>query len=203
MNPLPFPDPPLQAGSVRLRQLTTADVPAVVAACQDPSISRFSPAIPFPYSDADATGWFESHEPMRIAGEALDLAIVHTESGDLLGAIGIHHISIMLRTAELGYWLARGARGHGYMTSAVRLLAGWAFEEVGFARLELTTDPENVESQRVAERCGFRREGYLRSHMLVRHSGERRDSLIYGLLPGDLAESATSRPPDVGRRSRS
>jgi RimJ/RimL family protein N-acetyltransferase len=190
MGTLPFPDPALQAGSVRLRRWTTADVPAVVAACEDPSISRFSPAIPFPYSDADATGWLESQEPMRMAGQALELAIVHTESGDLLGAVG------MLRTAELGYWLARGARGHGYMTSAVRLLAGWAFEEVGFARLELTTDPENVESQRVAERCGFRREGYLRSHMLVRHSGERRDSLIYGLLPGDLAESATGGPPD-------
>lgn len=39
---------------------------------------------------------------------------------------------------------------------------------------------------RVAERCGFRYEGRLRSHMLVRHSGERRDSLIYGLLPGEL-----------------
>jgi hypothetical protein len=49
----------------------------------------------------------------------------------------------------------------------------------------ITTDPENIASQRVAERCGFRYEGRLRSHLRIRHSGERRDSLLYSLLPGD------------------
>jgi RimJ/RimL family protein N-acetyltransferase len=82
--------------------------------------------------------------------------------------------------------LARDARGHGYISRAVRVLVRWAFDELGLARLELTTDPENTASQRVAERCGFQKEGYLRSHMLIRHSGQRRDSLVYGLLPGEL-----------------
>ena len=45
---------------------------------------------------------------------------------------------------------------------AVRLLARWAF----------------------AERCGFSREGLLRSH--VPFQGARRDSVIYSLLPGEL-----------------
>jgi RimJ/RimL family protein N-acetyltransferase len=59
-----------------------------------------------------------------------------------------------------------------------------AFVELGLARLELTCGPENVASQRVAERCGFTREGLLRSH--VPFKGARRDSVIYGLLPGEL-----------------
>jgi hypothetical protein len=33
-------------------------------------------------------------------------------------------------------------------------------------------------------------EGRLRSHMLIRHSGERRDSLVYSLLPGELTVRA-------------
>jgi RimJ/RimL family protein N-acetyltransferase len=186
MGELPFPDPQLEADSVRLRAWSQADVPAIVAACQDPSIARWSPVIPFPYGAGDAAAWLAGQEPARLAGEALDLAVVAAETGSVLGSVGINGASPMLRNAAIGYWLAPDARGHGYMTTAVRLLTAWAFERLGLARLELTTDPENGPSQRVAERGGFRREGYMRSHMRILHSGERRDSLLYGLLPEDL-----------------
>lgn len=185
MPELHFPNPPLTDGAVLLRPWTQYDVPFVVAACQDPDVSRYSPVIAFPYTEADAVGWFESHEPTRLAGDGLDFAVVHADSGDRLGAIGLQ-INALLNTAEVGYWLAREARGRGYITSAMRAVALWVFGELRVARLELTTDPNNLASQRVAERCGFRREGLLRSHMLIRHSGQRRDSLVYGLLPDEL-----------------
>jgi len=80
----------------------------------------------------------------------------------------------------MGYWLTERARGRGIATDAVRLLAGWAFGVLRLDRLELMIHPENTASQPVAERCGFTREGFLRSHMLKRNSGERRDSVVYG-----------------------
>lgn len=181
-------DPPLTDSVVALRPWTADDVAFVVEACQDHELSRYSPTIAFPYREADALAWFESQEPARLAGDAIDFAVVDAESGARFGAIGLHRVSEALRSAAIGYWLAREARGHGYVSRAVRVLAGWAFDELGLARLELTTDPENSASQRVAERCGFQKEGRLRSHMLVRHSGQRRDSLVYGLLPGELVQ---------------
>ena len=161
---------------------------SIVAACQDPAISRWSPAIPYPYSESDALGWLEQQEPARLAGESLDLAVVHATSDEVLGAMGLGSVNIAQGTASIGYWLAPEARGHGYITRAVRLLVRWGFDRLGLARIELTTDPENIASQRVAERCGFRQEGRLRSHMLVRHSGQRRDSIVYGLLQADLTQ---------------
>jgi RimJ/RimL family protein N-acetyltransferase len=61
-------------------------------------------------------------------------------------------------------------------------------------RLEVLIHPENVASQRVAERCGFQREGLLRSHMLKRNSDERRDALVYGLLPDEFRGRAPGNP---------
>lgn len=183
---LPLPDPPLRGASIWLRPWGRQDVPAIVAACADPSISRWSPNIPFPYSDNDALKWLDSQEPRQLAGDGFELAVVQSESAEVLGAIDIGNVNAMLHTASVGYWLASEARGRGHMSNAVRLLARWAFDQLGLARLDLTTDPENEASQHVAERCGFRREGHLRSHMLVFHSGQRRDSLIYGLLPDEL-----------------
>ncbi len=59
----------------------------------------------------------------------------------------------------------------------------WALDGLGLARVELHIDPENAASLRVAERCGYIREGMLRS---VHFKGDQRgDAVIYSLLPGD------------------
>ncbi len=52
------------------------------------------------------------------------------------------------------------------------------------ARWWAGTRSENVASQRVLEKVGFRREGLLRGR-LPGPDGARTDSLVYGLLPAD------------------
>jgi RimJ/RimL family protein N-acetyltransferase len=186
MAELAFPNPPLADGVVVLRPWAADDLEFVVGAFQDPEMSLYSSSTPYPYKEADAVSWFARREPRRLSGECIDFVVVDAESGAPLGAVNLIEVSAVQQAATVGYWLAREARGGGRMSRAVRLLAGWAFDELGLVRLELLTDPENVASQRVAERCGFRREGRLRSHVRVLHSGERRDSLVYGLLAGEL-----------------
>jgi RimJ/RimL family protein N-acetyltransferase len=141
--------------------------------------------IPSPYSDADAIVWLDSQEPSRLA--RLELAVADPADEHLLGAIGASNINLTHLTASVGYWLAPPARGHGHATNALRVFARWLFDEIGLARLELTTNPDNAASQRVAERCRFRQEDHLRSHMRFHYTtGERRDSLIWGLLPDEF-----------------
>jgi hypothetical protein len=53
---LPLPDPPLANGVVALRPWSEADIPFVVAACQDRLVEQFTAAIPSPYGEADARG---------------------------------------------------------------------------------------------------------------------------------------------------
>jgi hypothetical protein len=81
MDELPFPAPSLSAGRLALRPWTAADLPAVVAACQDPAIARFAAAVPTPFSEADARAWLASQEPARRAGRRLELAITNGGSG--------------------------------------------------------------------------------------------------------------------------
>ena len=64
---------------------------------------------------------------------------------------------------------------------------GTALEELGLQRIDLITDPDNVASQRVAEKVGFQREGVMRAHL--RHpDGRIRDSVMFSLLPGELRD---------------
>ena len=54
-----------------------------------------------------------------------------------------------------------------------RLLCDWLFSE-GVGRIELRTHPENVPSQRLAERAGFRREGLERKSIWLHGGGTTR-----------------------------
>ena len=93
---------------------------------------------------------------------------------------------------EIGYWVKAGARGRGVATRALALLARWAFDELGAARVELRAEPDNVGSQRVAEKAGFTREGVLRS--VLDFKGRRRDAVMFSLLPGDICTPAGGPP---------
>jgi RimJ/RimL family protein N-acetyltransferase len=179
-----FPVPPLAGGVVLLRPWHKADVRGMVLAFSDPVMQRFSWRTT-PYTETDARDYFAEQEEASLRGDALNFALVEPHDQDVvLGGVSLHEVRLDQGCPAVGYWLAPGARGRGAATHAVPLLARWAFAELGLARLELTCGPDNVASQHVAERCGFSREGLLRSH--VPFKGARRDSVINGLLPGEL-----------------
>ena len=185
MAELRFPAPPLTDEVVLLRPWREADAPTAFLAFSDPVVQRFSwPQAP-PSSEEDTRRYFTELEEARAAGEELNLALVRPgDAGVVLGGGSLYDVRPGQGCASVGYWLAPEARGRGAATHAVRLLARWAFTELGLARLELTCSRDNEASQRVAQRCGFAREGVLRSH--VPCEGGRRDTVVYGLLPGEL-----------------
>ena len=171
----------LHDDDVTLRPWRMEDAPAVEAACEDPEISYWIPFVPRPYAREDAETYVRGC--IESGDERHPFAIVDAVTDELLGSIdmGVN----AMRTGHIGYWVAARTRGRGVCTRALRTLAAWALDDLRVERLELITDPDNVASQRVAEKVGFRREGILRSHLLHR-DGRRRDSVMYSLLPGEL-----------------
>lgn len=170
----------LREAELELRPWSEDDVPALVAACNDSEIVRWIPVIPSPYTEDDALAF--------VRGDARpeERSFAITSAGIVVGAIGMTVNSTNYR-GRIGYWVAAPARGRGICTRALRLLSRWALEELELQRLDLITDPENLASQHVAEKVGFRREGVLRAHL--RHpDGRVRDSVMFSLLPGELLD---------------
>ena len=177
------PSPPLSDGVVALRGWRDADVPAIAAMMDEPEIARYTRA-PSPYTERDALQWRALHPVMLRRNEALPLAIADAADTRLLGSIELRFRPE--GRGELGYLLAREARGRGVATRALRLFARWAFEWQGLKRLEAHVQPDNVPSLALAERVGFRREGVMRSYSVMR--GERVDLVLLAMLPGELRE---------------
>ena len=165
-----------------LRSWAEDDVPELAITCDDPEIAYWIPPIPSPYTEDDARTFISGEAR---PGESHSLAI--TLDGRIAGGIGIG-VNANDYRGRIGYWVAADVRGRGVCTRALRLLARFGLDELELQRLELITDPDNVASQRVAEKVGFQREGVLRAHL--RHpDGRVRDSVMYSLLPGELGEA--------------
>ena len=67
MAPLPLPDPPLSDGTIALREKTEADIPALVAAVQDPLIPRYT-RVPSPYGERQAREFLVAQTVTRLLG---------------------------------------------------------------------------------------------------------------------------------------
>lgn len=103
--------------------------------------------------------------------------------GALRGMVGIHSVRHAPKRGSLGYWLVPAAEGNGVVTQALRVLIGKGFGDLGFTRLDIRAEPDNVRSRAVAERLGFRFEGVL--PVAAGASEGFVDHAIYGMLADD------------------
>ncbi|MEA2148091.1 MAG: hypothetical protein QOG59_3678 [Solirubrobacteraceae bacterium] len=173
-----LPAEALRDGPTALRPWRDADIPSLVTACRDPEIAHWTLA-PERYGESDARAYMLQRLDATHAGVAAPLAIVAAHDDRvLLGSVSLLRLDWTHLRGEVGYWLAREARGHGHATRAVSLICAWGARELGLERVVLLAATGNAPSQRVAERCGFTREALLRSYMRGREG--RHDMICFG-----------------------
>jgi len=152
------PDPPLSDGVIILRPLEESDLATIERAGSDAEILKW-----FDLQRRSSADYLAARREAWTEGTGASFAICDaSRPGTSLGQVFIERDDD--GRGSVGYWLLEDARGKGRATRAVRLAASWALSEMRLGRLQLHTDPENVASQRVAERAGFTREGVLRAY---------------------------------------
>jgi ribosomal-protein-alanine N-acetyltransferase len=177
-----FADLSLQTPRLALRPFRHADAAQLFEIYSDPEVFRHIPIGDWKHID-------EAHQRIArdittmAAGGYIRLAVERREDARVVGEVLLFHFDAGSRRAELGYALARKAWGCGYAGEALAPLVGFAFGELDSNRLDAVIDPRNGASARVLERLGFRHEGTLRQHCIIR--GEVSDSGLYGLLRSD------------------
>jgi RimJ/RimL family protein N-acetyltransferase len=175
------PSPQLADDAIRLDPLDERYVPDFEKLLDDPEVVR-NTRVPSSPPQGFGDDWVERYVGGWRDGTRAGFAILGRD-GEFLGFVAIVDLDLDARQGEIGYVVARSARGRGVARRALRLVTDWAFDGLGLARVELHIDRQNVASIRVAERCGYVREGVLRS--LHFKEGVRGDTAVYALLPAD------------------
>jgi RimJ/RimL family protein N-acetyltransferase len=176
----PYEETRLDMGNLVLLPWHDADAAAIAAAYQaDPEIPRRT-GFSYRMTTAEAAAYIaERREAWKASANAA--FGIFGESGRLLGSISLLAIDWDNRTAEVGFWLAREARGSGIATRALRQLARWA-AELGLVRLTGTVELTNSASKRVLERAHFAHAGIARRNRVLH--GQPIDEDLYVLELG-------------------
>jgi RimJ/RimL family protein N-acetyltransferase len=118
------------------------------------------------------------------------------DAGEFVAHIYIGSVDWQLPEFAVGYWVDSSHEGKGYVAESVRAsLASLVFGALGARRARIECNELNERSQRVAERCGFTREGHLRQTRphLALPDGSPSGDYIYGLLRSEWEHSASNR----------
>lgn len=153
----------LETPRLRLCPLAPRDLPDLIRLDSDPEVMRYvgSPAGVRPPAEIEERALTRIREAGEGAHDPLGFWRVEARRDGVF-----HGLAALIRMptdddVELAYRLARTAWGHGIATEAAGALVAHALGALGLRRLVAVTYPDNHASQRVLDKLGFERRGFI------------------------------------------
>jgi N-acetyltransferase len=171
--------PTLIARPVRLEPLTEEHRAGLACAANQAAIWEHMPSSA---SGAGFDRWFDQALDLALAGREAVWAVRTGADGALVGSTRYLAIEPEHLRLEVGHtWYSPRVWASKVNPACKLALLRYAFESLGFNRVELKTDNRNLRSQAAIARLGAVREGVFRAHM-VRRDGSLRDSVYFSIV---------------------
>jgi RimJ/RimL family protein N-acetyltransferase len=174
--------PELVTREVTLRSLRQTDAASLVAMLSSPKVEEF--ITPAPATLEEARGFIEWTHSARQAGRYICFGIVPPGHTNAVGIFQIWPIEQTFRTAEWGFAIGHQYWGSGLFIESARLVADFAFDTLGAARIEGRAAAENARGSAALRKLGAVPEGRLR-RCFACTGGVVRDHVLWALLDDD------------------
>jgi RimJ/RimL family protein N-acetyltransferase len=182
----------LETERLLLRPFASDDFDAVFAIQSSPDVARW--LYWDPRTEAEVRTALEqkiASTSVAVEGDALFLAAIRKDTGELVGDFVLSLISEEHRSGEIGFIVHPEHGGLGFATEAGYVLLRLAFEDLGLHRVFGRTEARNIGSARVMEKLGMRREAHLVENEWVK--GEWQSELDYAILDREWRAQAPAR----------
>ncbi len=141
--------------------------------------------MPYAARGAGFDAWFDHSLGAAMSGAEAIWAVRVSADGRLVGSTRFLAIEAAHRRLEIGStWYAPDAWGTRVNPACKLALMRYAFEDLGFNRVEYKTDVKNQRSQAAIAKLGAVREGVFRAHM-IRPDGSLRDSVYFSVVASE------------------
>ncbi len=102
---------------------------------------------------------------------------------EIVGVVSIHNIDTRMLTTHIGYTVAPTHYNRGFGGKIVSLMVDKIFNETKIRKVSALVHIENLASQKILDKLGFKREGVLRQHFLI--NDQPVDEIYFGLLKNE------------------
>jgi RimJ/RimL family protein N-acetyltransferase len=136
----------------------------------------------------DLKAYFQEAIISRKNGNSYAFIVFDKLTNEWVGCTRFYDIQLKSQSTQLGYtWYKSSVWGSGLNAHCKYLLLQFAFDQLGFERVEFRADNDNKRSIAAMQKIGCTIEGILRSH-LPKPNGERRDSIVLSILKKEWQE---------------
>jgi len=148
----------LETPRLVLRHQVIEDLDDLWALYQNPNITRYIPDAPRSREEAQEELEWHMHGHPRHPELGL-WATIHKETGKFIGRCGLLPWDVDgVHEVEVAYTIAEEFWGQGLASEAAQGILKYGFETLKLSRLVSLIEPENIGSQKVAEKMGMKLE---------------------------------------------
>lgn len=165
---------------VLLRAIEENDAEILMDLINDPEVESSVCGWSYPVSLSAQKKWISNLHNDTTVRYAIDI------EGKIVGVAIISSIDMKNRSANMNIKLLKSARGNGFAIRAIKLIVSYCFDELNMHCLTANVIERNVDSSRLWEKLGFRRDGLLRDR--VYKNGNYHNVIAYSLLKEEFNE---------------
>ena len=190
MAPGLHPDYPIRTERLLLRPWRADEIDTYHRLRRDPDVVRYLYDEPLDREGARAK-LDGLRSELDAPGQWINVAVERSDSGVVVGDVGIGWVSDFHRQADVGYSFLPEHHGLGHGTEAAAAMVDLPFSGLGAHRVSGRLDARNTASARVLERLGMRREADFVQNEWVK--GEWTDEAVFAVLADEWAERRSGR----------
>ncbi len=166
---------------ITLRAIEIEDLELIREMINDPEIENMTGGGGLPVSKYQQENWFKSLENRKNEVRLM----IDTESNGTIGMVMLTDIDYKNSTAQFHSKIAtsKNIRGKGYGTKATNALVEYGFDQLNLNCIYSHIIEYNIASQRVKEKCGFKKDGVLRNR--VYKNGKYHNIVVWSILKSE------------------
>jgi RimJ/RimL family protein N-acetyltransferase len=164
---------------IQIVAITEQDAEKYARWSHDPNYMRsLDTDVAVPHS----TEYFQSSiQSTASESNMFEFGIKERTSEELIGFVSLHSIEWNNRVASLAIGIGeKEFRNKGYGTEAVKMILGYAFNELNLNRVGLDVIQNNIAGIKSYEKVGFIKEGVMREAVI--RDGQKQDRIYMGIL---------------------
>ncbi len=144
----------------------------------DPDIVKYTLNLPHPYTKKDGIIFVNKSFKEWREGKTYHFGIELNK--EIVGICGLAKVDKNNRSATLGYWLGKKFWGQKIVSKAAAAVVKFAFENLHLHSLNVSHFEENIPSQKIIQKLGFKSEGVEREKYY--RFGRWHNHLVYSML---------------------
>lgn len=176
----------LKGQKTNLRRVRKADAESIAKYAQNRAISKYT-FIPHPYTEIEASAYIKICHGQYRQKKYHNLGIELSETGEIIGMIGLVNYSAKYRNAEIGYWLGKPFWGKGLASESLELMLKYCFKTMKLHRVYAHVMHPNIGSAKLLIKAGFKPEGIARQQ--IKKRGKWMDMHWFGILSDEYKKS--------------